>query len=369
MSKLFKAGLILLALLITLSAVSCNSSENGAETSSDTEALPETTAKLEYNTTQFNNPISYSDAPDPFITYDPDTGYYYALHTQGDRIEIYRHKHAAEVIIEGETKVIYRATGENAVWGDIWAPEMHKGPDGLWYIYTSSRITKDPGEKRIFVLGSLTADPFGEWEYKGKPAYDIFSIDPTVYTAPDGTQYMCYSRVDPQKGQVLDIAKMMNPYTCYNGKTIAKAELEWELVEPYVGSKAILEGPFFLESNGRLFIIYSANGCWSNHYALGVLEYTGGDLCSAKSWKKHPEPLLTYGNDVYGPGHASFFKSPDGSEVWCVYHGMLLSNDTVTPAARYCHIQKVEFDETGYPILGKPIGYDAFIDPPSGEIK
>jgi hypothetical protein len=48
---------------------------------------------------------------------------------------------------------------------------------------------------------------------------------------------------------------------------------------------------------------------------------------------------------------------------------MLLSNDTVTYATRYCNIQKVEFDETGFPVMGKPIGYDAFIDPPSGEIK
>jgi GH43 family beta-xylosidase len=274
------------------------------------------------------------------------------------------------VLSEGESKLIYKATGENDVWGDVWAPEMHRGTDGLWYIYSSSRVTKEEGGKKIFVLGSSNSDPFkGEWEFKGRPAYDIFSIDPTVYTAPDGTQYMCYSRVDSKNGQVLDIAKMMNPYTCYNGTTIAKAELDWELVEPYTGKSAILEGAFFLENNGRLFIIYSANGCWSNHYALGVLEYIGGDLCSAKSWKKHPEPLLTYGNEVYGPGHASFFRSPDGTEVWCVYHGMLVSNETVTWAERYCHIQKVEFDETGFPVMGKPIGYDALIDPPSGEIK
>ena len=369
MKKLTKITLVALAAVLIFTSTSCDSAGTETDSTSGVESIIETTAAIEYNTTQFNNPISYYDAPDPFITYDADTGYYYGLYTQGDRIEIYRHKHAAEVLIEGESKVIYRATGENVVWGDIWAPEMHKGPDGLWYIYTSSRITKDPGEKRIFVIGSLTADPFGEWEFKGRPAYDIFSIDPTVYTAPDGTQYMCYSRVDSKNGQVLDIAKMMNPYTCYNGTTIAKAELDWELVEPYTGKSAILEGAFFLENNGRLFIIYSANGCWSNHYALGVLEYIGGDLCSAKSWKKHPEPLLTYGNEVYGPGHASFFRSPDGTEVWCAYHGMLVSNETVTWAERYCHIQKVEFDETGFPVMGKPIGYDALIDPPSGEIK
>lgn len=370
MSKLFRSIPFILIFALLLSATSCNTSEIDAETSADAEATVEIETAIEYNTTQFNNPISFYDAPDPFITYDPETGYYYALHTQGDRIEIFRHKHAADVLVEGESKVIFRATGENAVWGDIWAPEMHKGPDGVWYIYTSSRTSRETGgEKRIFVLGALSSDPFGEWEFKGRPAFDIFSIDPTVYTAPDGTQYMCYSRVDAQKGQVLDIAKMRDPYTCYNGKTIAYAELEWELVEPYVGTSAILEGAFFLENNGKLFIIYSANGCWSNHYALGILEYIGGDLCSASSWKKHPEPLLTYGNEVYGPGHASFFRSPDGTEVWCAYHGMLLSNDTVTYTERYCHIQKVEFDENGYPVMGKPIGYDDLIDPPSGEIK
>ena len=373
MSKLFRIASLALSFSLALTVISCTSpsGDGGADTSGVTASdTVETAAVIEYNTAKFNNPVSYSDAPDPFITYDAETGYYYALYTQGDRVEIFRHKHAAEVLIEGESKVIYRATGENAVWGDIWAPEMHRAPDGLWYIYTSSRTSKEAGgEKRIFVLGSLTEDPFGEWEFKGRPAYDIFSIDPTVYTAPDGTQYMCYSRVDAQKGQVLDIAKMKDPYTCYNGKTIAKAELEWELVEPYVGASAILEGAFFLENNGRLFIIYSAHGCWSNHYALGVLEYVGGDLCSASSWKKHPEPLLTYGNEVYGPGHASFFRSPDGSEVWCAYHGMLVSNDTVTYAERYCNIQKVEFDSTGYPVMGKPIGYDELIAPPSGEVK
>ena len=369
MTKVFKSFALALAVIFMISSVSCTTSGGEVTDTLPADTAP-ATAAIEYNTTQFYNPISIGSAPDPFITYDSVTGYYYGIYTQGDRLELYRHKHAAEIFVEGESKVIYRATGENAVWGDIWAPEMHLAPDGLWYIYTSSRITSaSGGEKRVFALGSLTSDPFGEWEFKGRPAFDIFCIDPTVYTTEDGTQYMCYSRVDSVKGQVLEIAKMMNPYTCYRGVTIAQAELEWELVEPYVGTKAILEGPFFLENNGRLFLIYSANGCWSNHYALGVLEYTGGDMCSADSWVKHPEPLLTYGNEVYGPGHAAFFRSPDLSEVWCIYHGMLLSNDTVTATERYTNIQRVDFDSTGYPVMGKPIGYDTLIDPPSGEIK
>lgn len=357
---------LLMTFLLALFAASCDSEP--AETSAEAEI--ETTAAVEYNTEPIYNPISALNAPDPFITYDPETEYYYGLYTQGDCVELYRDKHLVDLFIEGDSKIVYSATGANAVWGDIWAPEMHRAPDGLWYIYTSGRITKETGgEKRIFCLASLTSDPFGEWEFKSRPTDGLFAIDPTMYTAPDGTQYMCYSRVDASRGQVLEIAKMINPYTCGRGITIANAELDWELVEPYVGKSAILEGAFFLENNGKLFIIYSANGCWSNHYALGVLEFTGDDLCKASSWTKHSEPLLVMGNEVYGPGHASFFRSPDGSEVWCAHHGMLTSNDTVTPAERYTFVMKVEFDADGNPVMGIPVGYDTPMTPPSGEKK
>ena len=150
---------------------------------------------------------------------------------------------------------------------------------------------------------------------------------------------------------------------------IAKAELEWELIEPYTGEAAILEGGFFLENNGRLFLIYSANGWKTQHYALGVLELVGDDICDPDSWIKHPEPLLVYGNGVYGPGHASFFRSPDGSEVWCAYHAMQEPNEALVWVPRLVNVQKVEFDSTGYPVMGQPVGSETPIAPPSGEEK
>ena len=161
----------------------------------------------------------------------------------------------------------------------------------------------------------------------------------------------------------------MNPYTYgTNWATIARAELDWELVPPYVGRHAIVEGAFFLEREGRLFIIYSANGCWSDHYCLGVLEHTGGSLTDAANWKKHEKPFFVYGNGLYGPGHASFFRSPDGSEVWCAYHGMKEHNETCTGAPRFFNIQRIDFDETGYPLPTLPTGYEVELEPPKGEI-
>ena len=317
----------------------------------------------------FKNPLSPFDAPDPFITYDTESGYYYALFTRSRCVELFRSKHLANIVKGGDSKVIYTANGElDGIFGDIWAPEMHKGSDGVWYIYTSGRITEKPGPKRLFILRAKTSDPFGEWEFAGKPMPDVFSIDPTVYTDHDGTQYLCCSSVGYGGTQVLEICKLASPTVCTNERaTIARAELEWELVPPYVDDFTIVEGGFFVKRGNRLFLIYSANGCWSDHYALGVLEHLGGSLCDAENWKKHEKPLLILGNGLYGPGHASFFYSPDGSELWCAYHGMKEHNEKATYAPRYMNAQKVDFDESGYPVMGLPVGYELELSAPSGE--
>jgi GH43 family beta-xylosidase len=318
----------------------------------------------------FRNPIADFDTPDPFITYDKETGYYYSLFTRHNYLELFRCKRVADIIRHGESKIIYRPDGKkDGIWGDLWAPEMHRGSDGNWYIYTSGRITEGKGPKRMIVLRALSPDPFGDWEFAGMPTPDIFSIDPTSYIAKDGKQYLCNSRVDNELGQVLDIYEMKSPTKLDTKRwaQIAVAEKEWELVPPYVGDWACVEGGFFVEKNGRLYIIYSANGCWSDHYCLGVLEHLGGDLCDAANWKKHDEPLLTYGNGAYGPGHASFFYSPDGSELWCAYHALKRHNENTEPDTRYMNIQRVDFDETGYPVMGKTVGYEADIPCPSGE--
>lgn len=141
----------------------------------------------------FQNPISDFAAPDPFMTYDPETGYYYALFTCSTHLEIFRSRHAGDILKSGDSRIIYTPNGErDGIWGNIWAPEMHRGTNGKWYIYTSGRGQVDSSAKRLFILEALTGDPFGDWAFKCKPSPDAFSIDPTVYTHTDGKQYICY---------------------------------------------------------------------------------------------------------------------------------------------------------------------------------
>ncbi len=59
-----------------------------------------------------------------------------------------------------------------------------------------TEITEAPGKNRLFIMKAKTPDLFGDWEFVGKPDPEVFSIDPTIYTDKDETQYMCVQRVD-----------------------------------------------------------------------------------------------------------------------------------------------------------------------------
>lgn len=318
-------------------------------------------------TRQFENPVGSGEAPDPHVVWDAETDHYYLLFTRGKEVRIFRAKTIAG-LRDGESKVIYEPREEDGILGAIWAPEMHKAPNGKWYVYTSGLVEKGSvwGPKRLFILESKTSDPFDGFVYKGKPDPDLYAIDPTVLTWKDGRQYICYSEVKskPERRQVLVIRELENPWTFGSRQAeIARAELAWELID-----QRINEGAFFVRSpdGKRLFCIYSGNGCGCDDYALGVLEHTGGNLCEAKNWKKHPRQLLVKGNGAFGPGHASFFRSPDGTELWCAYHAMRASNPSRKGTRRWLNFQKVEFDETGYPQMGICNGRGPH-DVPSGE--
>ncbi len=319
---------------------------------------------------KFVNPISEKDFSDPFVTYDNKTGYYYGLATRGSRVDIFRSKRIADLGNEEtrEMKIVFEA-GNNDVYDCIWAPEMHRDKTGRWYIYTSCRTTPENGAKRLFVLEGSCDSPFDGFTFKGYLDLDLFALDPTVAYIDD-KQYICYSRYLPEIGQHLELAELITPYTLGDRRLrLAVAEKSWEVVYPYDGEKMskIVEGAFFVKKNGRTFIIYSANGCWSNDYCLGVLEYMGGDVLKKTSWIKHNQPVFTRINGAFGPGHASFFYSPDGTELWIAYHAMKDFNEDAKGATRYLNVQRFDFNESGYPLDQRPSRRDEQLDPPSGE--
>ena len=53
------------------------------------------------------------------------------------------------------------------------------------------------------------------------------------------------------------------------------------------------EGPATPKKGNKLFVAYSASGCWTPYYCLGLLTAdAGSDLLDPASWKKSPQPVF-----------------------------------------------------------------------------
>ena len=189
--------------------------------------------------------------------------------------------------------------------------------------------------------------PWGSYAYAGQLVND-WSIDGTV--AKIGNRRFLYWSCQRDSLQSLCGAEMESPTKLKGGThLISQPKQSWERH----GKFPVNEGPELLEHNGRTFLVYSASYCWTPQYSLGVLSLKkGGNPLDKGSWSKSG-PLMTSANGNFGPGHNGFFKSPNGKEIWNVYHA------TANPKGacdgnRYTMVGSVNWTADGMPILGQP---------------
>jgi GH43 family beta-xylosidase len=270
-------------------------------------------------TGKFSNPL-LAAAPDPWVEQKDD--WYYVTHTTANNLRLYRTKKMSDVK-NAEVKTVWSppSTGPNSE--EIWAPEIHF-IDNAWYFYYAADDGNNDNH-RIWVLQNTFADPFtGTWEDKGELELpdDKWAIDGTHFEH-NGQQYFLWAgwEGDENVKQNIYIAKMSDPLTVVGERVmLSQPELSWELNG---GTPTINEAPQFITHGDKVFIIYSASGCWTDDYALGMLTADAtSDLMAAGSWSKSQTPVFSKNPSglVYGPGHNSFFRSPDGTEDWIIYH-------------------------------------------------
>jgi GH43 family beta-xylosidase len=178
---------------------------------------------------------------------------------------------------------------------------------------------------------------------------------------------------DTNGQQNIYIAKMKNPLEIDGDRVLISSPTHgWEThgalhddVNP--AQVNVNEGPQFLTHNDKIFIVFSASGCWTDFYALGLLAFnSGNNLLDPSAWKKSEEPIFQQSakNGVYAPGHNSFFKSPDGKEDWILYHANSNPGEGCGNK-RSPRMQKISWDANGFPVLGEPVSEQTILNIPS----
>lgn len=322
-------------------------------------------------TETFTNPLLSAGA-DPFSFYKD--GYYYYTHTTGKNITLWKTNSIAN-LKTAEKKVVFTPPAKGPYSKELWAPEIHF-IQNKWYIYFAADSGSN-NDHRLFVLENSSRNPLqGEWIMKGKLTTpdDKWAIDGSVFENK-GQLYCIWSGWEGNTNgqQDIYIAKMKNPWTITGNRVrLSKPELDWEMHgdlndvnnPPHVN---VNEGPEVLVHGNKLFLIYSASGCWTEYYALGMLQTSvNSNLMDPRSWKKSALPVFKQSpeNKVFAPGHNSFFKSPDGKEDWILYHA---NSEPGQGCGKFRspRAQKFTWNKDGFPLFGVPVNEKTVLAVPS----
>ncbi|MEJ7587673.1 MAG: family 43 glycosylhydrolase [Ferruginibacter sp.] len=130
-------------------------------------------------------------------------------------------------------------------------------------------------------------------------------------------------------------------------------QAEWE--SRSVTSKEVnrrwTEGSVAFKKDSVYYLMYSANYFGGKNYAVGYAT-SGSPLGPFKKAANNPvlQKNTGSGGNVTGTGHNSVTYSPDGKEMFCVYHG----RTTETGDERVVFIDRMKILENGQLIVSGP---------------
>lgn len=316
----------------------------------------------------YTNPI-FPTGSSPWLIHHG--GSYYYTQSMNDHVSIWKADRIADIATARE-HVIYAPRNIY----HISAPQLHHF-DGRWYLYFSSDDGSGRDVRHVYVMENPSSNPLeGSFTMLGwVRTGNIKDIHPTTFTHR-GERYLLWSGTNSAKpGTVarwgIHIARMRSPWELSSPATvISLPQYEWECQwideDGTSMSSPVLvnEAPAFLYSRDstRLLIYYAASETYTSYYCEGLLEASAdANLLDPSSWHKHPEPVFSKCEEtgVLGPGHLSFFSTPD--QLYILYNGKSRFPDMHAVDNRSCRMQPVSWGENGIPVLGYPVREDSVL--------
>lgn len=243
------------------------------------------------------------EAADPDVLYYKGTYYMYPTHTGGDigGIKVYTSTDLTHWTDKG------LALSKDNVWGTtgFWAPDLIER-DGKFYMYYTAN-------EHLAV--AVSDSPLGPFKQEKKQALheDINEIDANAFKDDDGQYYLYFVRF--HEGNEIWGARLKEDMQTIEEDTVTKIiapSQEWEKDMAHIN-----EGPYMLKKDGRYYLTYSGSHFESPQYGSG---YATSKAPLGEFEKYKNNPIMQSNAVVHGAGHHGITQSPDGKELFMVYH-------------------------------------------------
>lgn len=332
----------------------------------------------------YKNPLPVAMG-DPYVLFSD--GRYYMYGTGGkakDGFSAYSSTDLVNWTYEGQ---IYQGNKDDS-WciGAFWAPEVYKVKNKFYLFYSAQWRANPKNELENFRIGVAVSDkPTGPFrDIANKPIFDpgYPIIDANVFFNTDGKAYLYYSRCcykHPVESEVANWAREKGLFKEIEESWIYGVELkpdfsgiigkpvlllrppvsmkdkqaEWESRSVTSGevNRRWTEGSYTFKKGNTYYMMYSANHFGGENYAIG---YATAKSPLGPFVKADNNPILekntSKGGNVSGTGHNSVAYSPDGKQMFCVYHG----RTTATGNERVVFIDRMEILPNGKLIVHGP---------------
>jgi beta-xylosidase len=253
----------------------------------------------------YANPLDVIVA-DPFVLRHGDTYYLYGTSAR-DGFHVWSSKNLVDWKDHG---YCFQRSDNDYGRRKFWAPEVFE-QDGKFYLHYS---VVGRGSSHRIVL-AVADSPLGPFREKKAPwfASDKAIIDSNVFKDDNGQLYLYYVLDCSENGDSeIYVRKISTDVTVIekDDHFCAKPSQPWE-------GEQWNEAPFVFKRGKTYFLMYSANCYVDTNYNIG---YATASSPLGPWTKSTANPLVCNNKDVSGPGHNSVIDSPDGKELFLVYH-------------------------------------------------
>ncbi|MCR5753443.1 MAG: glycoside hydrolase family 43 protein [Acetatifactor sp.] len=300
----------------------------------------------------FTNDLHVVNIGDPFMLKISENEYYMYCTSAANGYYCWR---SEDMVHWTDKKMCFVSKTDSWCADSFWAPEVCEW-EGKYYMFYTARNRQ--GSLKIGLAISDAPDgPFVDYENKPliNPMFAV--IDANIFIDDDGSKYLYFVRDCSENiingihtSQIYGV-QLSDDFTTMLDVPVllTTPEDNWERQS---GNYAWNEGPEMIKHDGKYYLAYSANYYESPAYSLG---YAVSDSPLGTFVKAENNPILTSIGltDVSGPGHHSFVKSPDGTEIWAAYHS---HTSVKAPSGnRKVNIGQVVFSEDGKMFINGPL--------------